>query len=156
MMLAGEIERLDTVAGADGLVAVRLQQVVEELHVELIVLHDHDGLRHPPTFRQSRRPSHHPWGPWAECLGMYASTMIKLVPIYYGNANEKALPAGAGMPRKLAEIMGIRRLAAALQEPQAYAVNRNLFLCLKFESKFHPPRAIVSPAQQAKHPWSGG
>jgi hypothetical protein len=33
---------------------VSLQQVVEELHVELIVFHDHDGLRHP---RPSRRPA---------------------------------------------------------------------------------------------------
>src|SRR5688572_33151874 len=45
-MLAREIERLDPVAGPDGLVAVRLQQVVEELHVELVVLHDQDGFGH--------------------------------------------------------------------------------------------------------------
>ena len=52
-VLAREVERLDAVAGADGLVAVRLQQVVEELHVELVVLHDHDGLRHSrPSNRQ--------------------------------------------------------------------------------------------------------
>ncbi len=46
-----EIERLYSIARADGLVAVRLQQVVEELHVELIVLHDQDGLGHsaPPA-----------------------------------------------------------------------------------------------------------
>src|SRR6266566_4331450 len=49
-VLAGEIERLHAVARADGMVAVSLQQVVEELHVELIVLHNHHGLRH-------RRPS---------------------------------------------------------------------------------------------------
>src|SRR5215467_4256200 len=52
-VLAREIECLDTVAGRDRLVAVRFQQVVEELHVELVVLHDHDGLRHPPTFQAS-------------------------------------------------------------------------------------------------------
>src|ERR1043166_5897642 len=46
-MPAREIERLDAVARADGLIAVRLQQVVEELHVELVVLHDQDGLGHP-------------------------------------------------------------------------------------------------------------
>src|SRR6516164_7195921 len=45
-VLPGEIERLDAVARADGIVAVSLQQVVKELHVELIVLHDHHGLRH--------------------------------------------------------------------------------------------------------------
>ncbi len=45
-MLAGEIERLDAVARADGVVAMRLQQIVEELHVELVVLHDQDRLGH--------------------------------------------------------------------------------------------------------------
>src|SRR5947209_13391177 len=50
-MLACEIERLDPVAGSDGLITVRLQQVMEELHVELIVLHDQDSLGHfgPPA-----------------------------------------------------------------------------------------------------------
>ena len=47
-VLAREIQRLDPVAGADGLVAVRLQQIVEELHVELVVLHDQDSLGHSP------------------------------------------------------------------------------------------------------------
>ena len=46
-MLAGEIERLDAVAGAEGLIAVGFQQVVEELHVELVVLHDQDVLAIP-------------------------------------------------------------------------------------------------------------
>src|SRR6185503_11722433 len=52
MVPAGEIESLDAIAGADGLIAVRLQQVVEELHVELVVFHDQDGLAHcrrPPV-----------------------------------------------------------------------------------------------------------
>src|SRR6266851_3528229 len=62
MMLAGEIERLDAVARADRPIAMRLQQVVEELHVELVVLHDHDGLGHPPTFRQSQHPNQVPHG----------------------------------------------------------------------------------------------
>src|SRR5487761_2128330 len=47
-VLAREIQRLDSVAGADGLVAMRFQEVVEELHVQLVVLHDQDGLRHFP------------------------------------------------------------------------------------------------------------
>src|ERR1700690_2127801 len=47
-VLAREIERLDAVAGADGLVAMRFQEVVEELHIQLVVLHDQDGLRHFP------------------------------------------------------------------------------------------------------------
>ena len=61
-MLAREIERLDAVARADGGVAVRLQQVVEELHIELVVLHDQDGLGHPRLtcpkrkFPGSKRP----------------------------------------------------------------------------------------------------
>ena len=46
-MLAGEIERFDTVTRADGVVAVGLQQIVKELHIELVVLHDEDGLGHP-------------------------------------------------------------------------------------------------------------
>jgi hypothetical protein len=45
-VLAGEIERLETVARADGTIAVSFQQVVEELHVELVVLHDHYCLWH--------------------------------------------------------------------------------------------------------------
>src|ERR1041384_8382241 len=46
LVLAREIERLDTVAGTDRLVAVSFQEIVEELHVQLVVLHDQDGLRH--------------------------------------------------------------------------------------------------------------
>ena len=42
--LADEIERLETVAGAGGLIAMRFQQIAKELHVELVVLHDQDGL----------------------------------------------------------------------------------------------------------------
>src|SRR6516165_6636631 len=54
-VLAGEIECLDAVARADGMVAISLQQIVEELHVELVVLHDHHGLRHcrPSVKRRS-------------------------------------------------------------------------------------------------------
>ena len=47
-MLAGKVHRIDPVAGADGLVAMGLQQIVEELHIELIVLHDQDSLGHSP------------------------------------------------------------------------------------------------------------
>src|ERR1700688_807802 len=47
-VLARKIERLDPVAGADGLVAMRFQEVVEELHIQLVVFHDQDGLRHFP------------------------------------------------------------------------------------------------------------
>jgi hypothetical protein len=44
--LAGEIDHLEAVARTDGAVAVGFQQVVEELHVQLVVLHDHYCLRH--------------------------------------------------------------------------------------------------------------
>src|SRR5262249_49983507 len=54
-VLAGEIERPNAVARADGMAAVSLQQVVEELHVELIVLHNHYGLRHSRSSELKRR-----------------------------------------------------------------------------------------------------
>src|ERR1700710_773894 len=42
-----QIERLEAVAGARGLVAMGLQEIAKELHVELVVLHDQDGFCHP-------------------------------------------------------------------------------------------------------------
>ena len=54
-MLAGQVERLDAVAGAERSVAVRLLQVVEELHVELVVFHDQDGFGHPGFLRVAGR-----------------------------------------------------------------------------------------------------
>src|SRR6185437_2316799 len=48
LVLAREVERFDAVARADRLVAVRLQQVMEELHVELVILDNQDGLWHSP------------------------------------------------------------------------------------------------------------
>src|SRR5262245_39159744 len=56
-VLAGEIECLDAVARADGMVAISLQQIVKELHVELVVLHDHYCLRHLSTFWKARSAS---------------------------------------------------------------------------------------------------
>src|SRR6516164_3730412 len=46
MMLARKLKRLDPVARGYRAVALRLQQIVEQLHVELIVLHDHHRLGH--------------------------------------------------------------------------------------------------------------
>src|SRR5580693_3308540 len=46
-MLARQIERFDAVARADRVVTVGFQQVVEKLHIELVVFHDQDGLSHP-------------------------------------------------------------------------------------------------------------
>src|SRR5260221_2904063 len=44
-MQARELQRLHTVLGLQGVVTMRLEQVVEELHIELIVLDDQYGLR---------------------------------------------------------------------------------------------------------------
>jgi hypothetical protein len=53
-MLARKIERLDAVAGSDNVIAMRFQQIVEELHVQFVVLDDQDGLSHlPPHFPKS-------------------------------------------------------------------------------------------------------
>src|ERR1700709_1418930 len=52
-----EIERLEPVAGARGLVAMGLQQIAKELHIELVVLHDQDGFCHPaPPVSRLRPP----------------------------------------------------------------------------------------------------
>src|SRR5690606_12249009 len=45
-MLARQPERLYAIAGLQGGVAVRLEQVVEELHIELIVFDDENRFRH--------------------------------------------------------------------------------------------------------------
>ena len=60
-VLARQIERLDAVAGADGVVAVRFQQIVEELHVELVVFHDQNGLGHSSL--RPLVPRYHPLAP---------------------------------------------------------------------------------------------
>jgi hypothetical protein len=52
-----EIERFETVAGAVGLIAVRLEQIAKELHVELVVFHDQDGFCHPAPSQMSE-PGH--------------------------------------------------------------------------------------------------
>src|SRR4029077_13627367 len=59
----GKIERLDAVAGRHRIVAVSLQQIVEELHVELVVLHDHHGLRHCRASEMERLPASAPQPP---------------------------------------------------------------------------------------------
>ena len=56
-MLARKIHRVDPVAGADGLIAMRLQKIVEELHIELIVLHDQDSLGHSPPLLGHLNPA---------------------------------------------------------------------------------------------------
>jgi hypothetical protein len=67
MMLARKIERLDSVARAYGLVTMGFQQVVKELHIELVVFHDHDSFGHSPAFpavaaaRNARSGENGPW-----------------------------------------------------------------------------------------------
>ena len=46
--IARELQRVHAVARLQGTIAVRVEQIVEELHIELIVLHDQDGLGHLP------------------------------------------------------------------------------------------------------------
>jgi histidinol phosphatase-like enzyme len=47
-MFARKIQRLDTVARPNGRITMRLEKIVKELHVELVVFHNQDGLGHPP------------------------------------------------------------------------------------------------------------
>src|SRR5262249_28253827 len=44
MMFARDVQRFHAILGLQDIVAMGVQQVVEELHVELIVLHDQDRL----------------------------------------------------------------------------------------------------------------
>src|SRR6476619_1418200 len=62
-VFAGEIGHLEAIGCADGAVAVGFQQVVEELHIELVVLHDHYCLRHLPPFGKSAHEPRCPAGP---------------------------------------------------------------------------------------------
>src|SRR5665213_7392 len=58
-VLACEIKRFDPIAGADGRIAVRFEKIVEELHIQLVVLHNQDGFRHlsPPHLSPVTRPA---------------------------------------------------------------------------------------------------
>src|SRR5690348_4403757 len=95
-MLAREVQCLDTVAGTDGLVAVRFQQIVEELHIELVVLHDQDGLGHPalrlPNLWRSMAPEsvrgNRAASPPGRALGQNLSKTLEA--IRYGKANTDA------------------------------------------------------------------
>jgi hypothetical protein len=80
-MLAREVERLDPVASADGIVTVRFEQIVEELHVELVVFHDQDGLWH--SLSAHFPVAHSRQSPARPCSGMIGTVM----PISYGKAN---------------------------------------------------------------------
>ena len=63
MMLARDVERFHAVLGLQDVVAMGVQQIVEELHVELIVLHDQNGLGlgiHRLTLRSAHAPNRGP------------------------------------------------------------------------------------------------
>ena len=45
-MSAREFDRLDAVAGLEDSTAPRFQQIVEELHIQLVVFYDQHGLGH--------------------------------------------------------------------------------------------------------------
>ena len=88
-MLAREIERLDPIAGADGVVTVRFEKIVEELHIELVVLHDQDGLRHSPRpFFPKAVPTRA--GGIATIRAIGHDQENSVVPIHYGKANPVA------------------------------------------------------------------
>src|SRR5262249_38285269 len=106
-VLARQIERIDAVACADRPVALRFQQVVEELHVELVVFHDQHGLGHcarsgDPRWARNRSP-----GPKFASLPRSLSGMMlnKLMMIHYGMANGcphlSAIPSPALRPNRL-------------------------------------------------------
>ena len=81
----GESERLNAVAGADGVVAVGLQQIVKELHVELVVLHDQDRLGHwPAPLPRCRKGQRRPVRTLRTRLGAMFKNLVRKC---YGNAN---------------------------------------------------------------------
>ena len=55
LVLAGKVDRLEAVARLDDIVADPFQEIVEELHVELVVFHDQHGLGHCGLGSGSRR-----------------------------------------------------------------------------------------------------
>jgi len=68
-VLAGEIDGFDAVARRHRVVSVGLQQIVEELHVELVVLDDQDGLCHPQCPHFPASPALCAQGEWAPSVG---------------------------------------------------------------------------------------
>ena len=46
-IFARKFERIDAIARPQGSVAMRLQKIVEELHIELVVFNNQDGFGHP-------------------------------------------------------------------------------------------------------------
>ena len=84
--LWNRIEGFDAVARAHGVVTVRLQQIVEELHIELVVLHDQDRLGHWPA-------------PLPRCRKRAASPPQAHFGIIFKNLVRKCYGNGNGNPR---------------------------------------------------------
>ena len=51
MMGPGQGERLQALAGLQGLIALGVEQIMKKLHVQLVILDDEDFLGHPPPGR---------------------------------------------------------------------------------------------------------
>ena len=62
MMFARDVQRFHAILGLEDVVAVGVEQIMEELHVELIVFHDQDRLGFgvhgcsPAAYRHSQSP----------------------------------------------------------------------------------------------------
>ena len=110
-MLAREVERLDAVARPHGVVAVRFQQIVEELHVELVVLDDQDGFGHPPIPHQPRR---------ASAARVPRSAAKQTSPICYGKANNR-MKAPLQPARRRRKSWRFRRFASLPASPSGLA-----------------------------------
>src|SRR5215469_3078838 len=83
-MFASKIQGLDAVARSNGRITMRLEKIVEELHVELVVFHNQDGLGHPP-FPSLPLPAQARCG--QESVGAGTGGVDKLGPISCGRAN---------------------------------------------------------------------
>jgi hypothetical protein len=57
MVAPGELDGLDPAARLQDFTAARFQEVVEELHVQLVVLDDEHGFRHRGAHPKRRRRS---------------------------------------------------------------------------------------------------
>src|SRR5947208_10003282 len=112
MVLAGQIERFDAIAGADRVIAVRLQQIVEELHVELVILHNHHGLGHPGPLAARRPQPMTPTGPRAACPGMCGHGRKKPSADVLGKRKRARINNGPGTRGNPSDMKEIQKLAA--------------------------------------------
>ena len=117
-MLAREIERLDAVARAHRCIAMRFQQIVEELHIELVVLHNQDGFRHPPF------PSPVP-GPMLAASGRLPATATgggaEASPDILRKGKWNRIMKRARPTSETAEMLAIQALGFIAEEPERLA-----------------------------------